>query len=515
MADENKTFMEESQEYADKYRAAIKEGYSAFMDISTELIARGIKTKDQIIADAKQFGIDVKEATITKALQVKGIVLDATGKVVQAGKDAKAWVDGKVQDGKEWVDGKVQAGKEWVDGKVQAGREAVQAGKEAVVQGYRDTRDAVKSGIDTAGKWVGDKAQKTGKAIRTGAAMGMGAVILGADVTIKGVKKVGSKVGEKGQEVGRMAVAAKKQAVEKAKGLWARAKEKARAGKEWVEGKVQAGKDWVEDKAETAAIGAMLAADKVKGKVEDVILDAGIALEDAKEWVGDKAETVAIGAMLAADKVKDGAKTVAAMGMGAVLLGKDVAIKGVKKIGDKGKEVGRMAVEAKDQAVEKAKGLWARVKQKAKDGKTWVDGKVQAGKDAVVQGYRDTRDAVKSGIDTASKWVDDRVQDGRDAVQAGKEWVGDKVQSGKDAVVQGYRETREAIKDVRTDISVRTDLGISSLQDGFASFFSGLGNKLAAQAVSRKERAEQARNARDAEKNAVNKAEQDKDGEAK
>ena len=380
MADDKKTFMEESQEYADKYRAAIGEGYVAFIDVSTELIARGIKTKDQVIADAKQFGLDVKDAAIDKALQVKGVVLDATGKVVQAGKDAKAWVDGKVEEGKA----------------------AVVAGKDAVVQGYRDTRDAVRGGIEAAGQWV-------------------------------------------------------------------------------------------EDKAETAAIGAMLAADKVRGKVEDVILDAGIAVEDAKAWVGDKAETVAIEAMLAADKVKDGARTAAAMGMGAVLLGKEVVIKGAKSIGEKGQEIGRAANGVKEQAVEKAQGLWGRVKQKAK-----------AGKDAVVQGYNDTRDSVRDGIDAAGQWVEARVEDGRNVVKA-----------GKDAVVQGYNDTRDAVKNARTEISVRTDLGISSLQEGFASFFSGLGNKLAAQAVSRKERAEQTRNARSAEKNAVDKAGQDKDAEEK
>ena len=102
---------------------------------------------------------------------------------------------------------------------------------DSFLQGFDGKVQAGKEGLEAAGKWVGDKAQKTGKAIRTGAAMGMGAVILGADVTIKGVKKVGSKVGEKGQEVGRMAVAAKNKAVEKAKGLWARAKERAKAGK--------------------------------------------------------------------------------------------------------------------------------------------------------------------------------------------------------------------------------------------------------------------------------------------
>ena len=515
MADENKTFMQESQEYADKYRAAIKEGYKAFMDVSTELIARGIKTKDQIIADARQFGLDVKEAAVDKALQVKGVVLDATGKVVQAGKDAKAWVDGKVQQGKD-----------------------------AVVQGYRDTRDAVRDGVDAAGKWVGDrvqdgrdaavaagkwvgdKAQKTGKAIRTGAEMGMGAVILGAEVTIKGVKKVGEKVGEKGKEVGRAAKAAKENAVKKAKKLWTMAKAKAKAARDTVVQGYEKAADWVEDKAETAAIGAMLAADKVKGKVEDVILDAGIAMEDARDWVADKAETAAIGAMLAADKVKDGARTVGAMGMGAILLGKDVAIKGVKKVGEKGQEIGRAAKTVKEQAVNKAKGLWGRIKDRARDGKEWVDGKVQAGKDAIVQGYRDTRDAVRDGVDAAGKWVGDRVQDGKDAVRA-----------GKDAVVQGYRDTRDAvrdgidaagqwvdgkvqagkdaIKDARTEISVRTDLGISSLQDGFASFFSGLGNRLAEQAISRKERAQQARDARDAEKNAVNKPTQSRGDEGK
>ena len=176
--------------------------------------------------------------------------------------------------------------------------------------------------------------------------------------------------------------------------------------------------------------------------------------------------------------------------MGAVLLGTDVTIRGVKtigqKVGEKGQEVGKAAKTVKENAVNKATKLWEMTKTKAKEAKG-----------AVVQGYKDTRDAVKEGIDTAGKWVDGKLEDGKNAVKA-----------GRDAVVQGY-------KDAKTEISVRTDLGISTLQEGFSSFFSGLGNKLAAQAVSRKERAEQVRNARDAEKNSISKAEQDKEGESK
>ena len=758
MADENKTFMEESQEYADKYKAAIKEGYDAFIDISTELIARGIKTKDQIIADAQQFGIDVKEAVINKALEAKGVVLDVTGKVVQAGKDAKDWVDGKVeaaeqwvgdrvQDGKDavragrdavvrgytntknavvqgykdtkeavvegyeaaagWVGDKVDAGLEWVeqtgdkiargtktvvdktgkairtgaamgmgavllgadvtikgvkkvgekvgekgqeigkaavsvknqavakaqslwgkvkqgykdtraavvkgynatrdavvegyetatewvgdrvqDGKdavragkdavvhgyekasewvgdrVDDGKKAVRAGRDAVVKGYENTRDAVVEGYEAAAGWVGDKVDaglewaeqtgdkiargtktvvdKTGKAIRTGAAMGMGAVLLGADVTIKGVRKVGEKGQEIGQEIGKAAVSAKNQAVAKAKGLWGRVKQGYRDTKEavvegyeaaagWVGDRVQDGKDavragkeavvegyeaatkWAGTKvkqgrefvdktgraiktgAEDVIINTAAAMEtgyhKVKGKAEDIILDAGIAIEDGVAAVKDGAETVAIGAMLAGDKIKDVARTGAAMGMGAILLGKDVVVRGAKTVGEKGQEIGKAAVQAKDQAVAKAKGLWGRVKQ----------------------GYRDTKEAVVEGYEAAAGWVGDRVQDGKDAVRAGKDAVVKGYTTTRDAVVQGYETAEQwvgdkveagknAVKDARTNIAVRTDLGISSLAEGVSGFFGNLSGRLAEQALSRKERAEKTRAAREAEKNQV------------
>ena len=190
MAEQEKNFSDKSNEYADKYEQAIKEGAEAFKVVAMAEIAKGRKTVEQVLKDAQNAGIRFSKQTLEMMQNMSKTVAEKYNQTKDA---AGQWVDDRVDDAKEARDtvvegaaktaGAVMAvgrlGKKFAirtaRGAVNKGREEYKAAKGTAQKAYsivskwfsargKDIREAKDSAVnwvenkrDAAGQWVNDR----------------------------------------------------------------------------------------------------------------------------------------------------------------------------------------------------------------------------------------------------------------------------------------------------------------------------------------------------------------------
>ena len=116
MAEEQKeTFGQKVDNYANQYEAALRENAEAFRKVGMECIAKGIKTAEEVVQDAKNAGIVIKQQTLDqmkkaesfvkqKATETKSKVTEVKGKVVtRAGEIKDGVVEGAAKTAEAFV----------------------------------------------------------------------------------------------------------------------------------------------------------------------------------------------------------------------------------------------------------------------------------------------------------------------------------------------------------------------------------------------------------------------------
>ena len=150
MAEQEKNFSDKSNEYADKYEQAIKEGAEAFKVVAMTEIAKGRKTVEQVLQDAQNAGIRFSKQTLEMMQNMSKTVAEKYNQTKDA---AGQWVDDRVDDAREakdsainWAKDKRDAAGQWVDDRVDDAREI----KDSAINWAENKRDA-------AGQWVNDR----------------------------------------------------------------------------------------------------------------------------------------------------------------------------------------------------------------------------------------------------------------------------------------------------------------------------------------------------------------------
>ncbi len=158
--DQKETFMDKSREYADQYEKALRENAEAFKEIATECIAKGIKTAEEVVNDAKQMGITIKNETLNKMRQAEEF---AKGKV-DAAKAKVTEVKGKAVDKARDVRDGVVTGAEMVAGAAiltgRLGKNAVIKGAKTVQETYSAKKEDVQKGLKATRSWLEAKRDK-------------------------------------------------------------------------------------------------------------------------------------------------------------------------------------------------------------------------------------------------------------------------------------------------------------------------------------------------------------------
>ena len=158
MAEEQKeTFGQKVDNYANQYEAALRENAEAFRKVGMECIAKGIKTAEEVVQDAKNAGIVIKQQTLDqmkkaesfvkqKATETKSKVTEVKGKVVTRAGEIK---DGVVEGAAKTVEAFVTVGRLGKNVAIK-GAKTIQGTSEKV---YSAAKGTAQKGLTAVGKW--------------------------------------------------------------------------------------------------------------------------------------------------------------------------------------------------------------------------------------------------------------------------------------------------------------------------------------------------------------------------
>ena len=158
MAEEQKeTFGQRVDKYANQYEAALRENAEAFRKVGMECIAKGIKTAEEVVQDAKNAGIVIKQQTLDqmkkaesfvkqKATETKSKVTEVKGKVVTRAGEIK---DGVVEGAAKTAEAFVTVGRLGKNVAIK-GAKTIQGTSEKV---YSAAKGTAQKGLTAVGKW--------------------------------------------------------------------------------------------------------------------------------------------------------------------------------------------------------------------------------------------------------------------------------------------------------------------------------------------------------------------------
>ena len=511
MAEEQKeTFGQKVDNYANQYEAALRENAEAFRKVGMECIAKGIKTAEEVVQDAKNAGIVIKQQTLDqmkkaesfvkqKATETKSKVTEVKGKVVTRAGEIK---DGVVEGAAKTTEAFVTVGRLGKNVAIK-GAKTIQGTSEKV---YSAAKGTAQKGLTAVGKWF----QARGKDIRDA----KDAVVTKAGQVRDGVKDkaetaaiYGMMAGDKVVETARKVKKGAKDAVETVAiyGLEA--------------------KDRVVDAAETAAIYGMMAGDKVvetAGKVKDGVVDGAAKTAGAFVAAGRLAKEgaeITVGAAiitgrLGKNAVIKGAKTIQGTSEKVYSAAKGTAQKGLTAVGKWFQARGKDIRDAKDAVVTKAGQVRDGVKDKAETAAIYG---MMAG-DKVVETARKVKKGAKDAVETVAIYgleAKDRVVDAAETAAIYGMMAGDKVVETagkvKDGVVDGAAKvvavpvtaknmTQEMLQRASSRVQTRANTTIASMARSGRNFADALFDRLENSAISREERNQEAMKAREAAK---------------
>ena len=511
MAEEQKeTFGQKVDNYANQYEAALRENAEAFRKVGMECIAKGIKTAEEVVQDAKNAGIVIKQQTLDqmkkaesfvkqKATETKSKVTEVKGKVVTRAGEIK---DGVVEGAAKTVEAFVTVGRLGKNVAIK-GAKTIQGTSEKV---YSAAKGTTQKGLAAVGKWF----QARGNDIRDA----KDAVVTKAGQVRDGVKDkaetaaiYGMMAGDKVVETARKVKKGAKDAVETVAiyGLEA--------------------KDRVVDAAETAAIYGMMAGDKVvetAGKVKDGVVDGAAKTAGAFVAAGRLAKEgaeITVGAAiitgrLGKNAVIKGAKTIQGTSEKVYSAAKGTTQKGLAAVGKWFQARGNDIRDAKDAVVTKAGQVRDGVKDKAETAAIYG---MMAG-DKVVETARKVKKGAKDAVETVAIYgleAKDRVVDAAETAAIYGMMAGDKVVETagkvKDGVVDGAAKvvavpvtaknmTQEMLQRASSRVQTRANTTIASMARSGRNFADALFDRLENSAISREERNQEAMKAREAAK---------------